>query len=133
MQKGTMMTAIVDGVVRLTNAFANTTKKAKETGLTTDQENAYIARVFSERIKEGNQYIEKIKELLSPKHASREEEKIKSLEKMHGVIKGYVSNANKFEKGFDKLLNERASRLTDTQEIARLFKTKGLHKESSEN
>jgi len=122
MQKGIMITVIVDGVVQLGGMFDSVAKKIKDEKVITEKESAYVTGMFNERLKEGNQFIEKIKELISPKIAISEEDKVKSLEQMFTVMKGYISSAKKFEKGFTKLCEERKARLMDVQEVARLFK-----------
>ncbi|MBN8837155.1 MAG: hypothetical protein J0I09_07850 [Sphingobacteriia bacterium] len=132
MQKGTMMTGIADGVLQLSGIFHQITKAVKENGLITDKEYGYIAAVFGERIKQGNQFIEKVKDLLSPKQKISEEEKIKQLEQMYSIVKSQLLNARKFEKGFERLCAQRKKRLTDTQEIERLLKEKGNKKDKVE-
>ena len=124
MQKGTMITGIVDAVVYITGVFARVAKKSKEEGLFTEKENAYIATIFNGMLKEGNQYIEKVKELLSPKHSMSEEDKLKLLNQMYEAMKGYEISAKKFEKAFAQLSGERCQKLTDLREVQRLFKSK---------
>jgi hypothetical protein len=131
MQKGTMMTGIVDGVIQITHVFARVAKKVKVEGLITDKESAYINQVFAERLKEGNQYIEKVRELLSPKLGVSEEEKLQLLSQMYGVVKSYANQAKKFENGFARLSSQRSKRVTDTQEIARLFTSKDPKKNNT--
>lgn len=121
MQKGTMITVIVDGVMQLTSLSEIIGKRIKEEKVITEKESAYISGVLAERLKEGNQYIEKVKEFISPKLAMSEEEKLKLLEQMYTVMKGYAAGAKKFEKGFNKLCEERKQKLADVQEVARLF------------
>ena len=121
MQKGTMITVIVDGVTQLNSLFEAVTKKIKEDKVITDKESAYITSVFNERLKEGNQFIEKIKELISPKPAISETDKLQLLTQMFTVMKENITAIKRFEKGFMKLCEERKAKLTDTQEVARLF------------
>lgn len=121
MQKGTMITVIVDGVMQLTALSETIAKRIKEEKVITEKEGVYISGVFAERLKEGNQYIEKIKELISPKLAMSEEEKLKLLEQMYSVMKAYAAGAKKFERGFNRLCEERKQKLADVQEVARLF------------
>ncbi len=119
-----MITGIVDAVVYITGVFARVAKKSKEEGLFSEKENGYIAAVFNDRLKEGNQYIEKVKELLSPRHSMSEEDKLKLLRRMYEVMKDYEANTKKFEKGFAQLSDERCRKLTDVREVQRLFKNK---------
>ena|ERR1035437_9924163 len=133
MQKGTMITEIVDGVVQITHIFARVTKKAKEEGVITEKENAYIAGVFTERLKEGNQYIEKVKELLSPKPLMSEQDKLQLLTRMYTVMKAYTTDAKRFEKGFARLSQQRSKRVTDTSEIAKLFKNRETKNDQNPN
>lgn len=121
MQKGMMITVIVDGVIQLTSLFETIAKRIKEEKVITDKEAAYINSVFTERLKEGNQYIEKVKELISPKLAMSEEDKLKQFERMYTVMKWYAADTKKFEKGFNRLCEERKQMLADVQEVARLF------------
>jgi hypothetical protein len=133
MQKGTMMTGIVDGVIQITNVFARVTKKAKEEGVITEKENAYIAGVFTERLKEGNLYIEKVKELLSPKPSGNEQDKLQLLTRMYGAMKAYTTDAKRFEKGFTRLSQQRSKSITDTSEIAKLFKNRETKNDQKPN
>jgi hypothetical protein len=124
MNKGILITGIVDGVANIAIAYTRVAKKAKEDGLVTEKENAYISSVFTEWIKEGNQYVEKVKEMLSPKLAMSEEDKLKLLGQMHEATTKYAMTVKKFEKGFTALLEQRRKKLTDTEEVQRLFKLK---------
>lgn len=121
MQKGTMITVIVDGVTQLNSLFETVAKKIKEDKVITEKESAYITGVFNEKMKEGNQFIEKIKELISPKLTMSEADKLQLLTQMFTVMKENITALKRFEKGFIKLCEERKAKLTDTQEIARLF------------
>lgn len=121
MQKGMMITVVVDGVMQLGTIAEIIAKRIKEEKVITEKESSYINGVFADRIKEGNQYIEKIKELISPKLAMGEDERLKVLEKMYRVMKGYTAGIKKFEKGFNLLCEERLQKLTDVQEVAKLF------------
>ncbi|MGN6212065.1 hypothetical protein [Parafilimonas sp.] len=121
MQKGTMITVIVDGVTRLNSLFEIVTKKIKEDKVITEKESAYITGVFNEKLKEGNQSIEKIKELISPKSAMSEADKLQLLTQMFTVMKENITTLKRFEKGFVKLCEERKAKLTDIKEVTRLF------------
>lgn len=130
MQKGTMIAGIVDGVTNVMAVAGRVAKKAKEDGLFTEKENAYINGVFNDWQKEGNQFIEKVKELISPKLSMTEEDKIKLFMQMYEVIKKYATAARRFEKGFANLSEERRKKLTDVEEVQRLFKIKNEGKET---
>lgn len=121
MQKGTMITVIVDGVTQLNSLFEAVTKKIKEDKVITDKESAYITGVFNEKLKEGNQFVEKIKELISPKSAMSEADKLQLLTQMFTVMKENITTLKRFEKGFVKLCEERKAKLTDIKEVTRLF------------
>lgn len=131
MNKGTMIVGIADGVAQIAKVSAEALIRSKETGVITDNERSYFVNKFNEWLKEGNQYIVKVQELLSPKHGSNDADKLKLLEQMYRTIKSYTVAAKKFEKGFSKLCTERSKRLTDTKEIERLFKGNGAKKEIS--
>ena len=121
MQKGTMITVIVDGVTQLNSLFEAITKKIKEDKVITDKESACITGVFNEKLKEGNQFIEKIKELISSKPAMSEADKLQLLTQMFTVMKENITTLKRFEKGFVKLCEERKAKLTDIKEVTRLF------------
>lgn len=121
MQKGTMITVIVDGVTRLNSLFEIVTKKIKEDKVITEKESAYITGVFNEKLKEGNQSIEKLKELISPKLTMSEADKLQLLTQMFTVMKENITTLKRFEKGFVKLCEERKAKLTDIKEVTRLF------------
>lgn len=121
MQKGTMITVIVDGVTRLNSLFEIVTKKIKEDKVITEKESAYITGVFNEKLKEGNQSIEKIKELISPKSAMSEADKLQLLTQMFTVMKENITTLKRFEKGSVKLCEERKAKLTGIKEVTRLF------------
>lgn len=121
MQKGTMITVIVDGVTQLNSLFEAVAKKIKEDKVITEKESAYITGVFNERLKEGNQFIEKIKELISPKLTMSEADKLQLLTQMFTVMKENLAAFKRFERGFIKLCEERKAKLTDIKEVTRLF------------
>ncbi|RXK81291.1 BAR domain-containing protein [Filimonas effusa] len=124
MNKGNMMTAIVDACTYINAALARVVRKSKEAGMFTDAENNYIISVFGEMTKEGNQYIDKVKELLAPKQPIPEDELLSTLTRMYTIMRGYSNRVKKFEKDFDTLIKKRSKRLTDIDEIQRVFKTK---------
>jgi hypothetical protein len=124
MQKGMMITGIVDGVVQIGQSFTRVSKKVKEEGLITEKESIYITGVFNEMLKTGNQSIEKVKELLSPKHTLNEQDKIQLLEQLYQAVKADTHRAIHFEKGFARLSQERSRRLSSTDEIERLFQNR---------
>ncbi len=121
MQKGTMIMVIVDGVTQLNSLFEAVAKEIKEDKVITEKESAYITGVFNERLKEGNQFIEKIKELISPKFAMSEADKLQLLTQMFTEMKENLAAFKRFERGFIKLSEERKARLTDIKEVTRLF------------
>ena len=124
MQKGTMMTGIVDACAYINAAFARIARRSKEGGMFTEAENNYIASVFTDMTKDVSQYIEKVKELLAPKQPVSEEETLATLGKMHAVMRSYTVGVKKFEKDFEALAVKRSKRLTDIEDVKKIFKIK---------
>lgn len=119
-----MMTGIVDACNYINGIQAAVIKKSKDAGMFTDAENSYIVSVFADMTKEGNQYIEKVKELLAPKQPIPEEELLSALTRMYTIMRGYANRIKKFEKDFDSLVLKRSKRLTDIEEVKKIFKIK---------
>lgn len=119
-----MMTGIVDACNYINGIQSAVIKKSKEAGMFTDAENGYIVSVFADTTKEGNQYIEKVKELLAPKQPIPEEELLSTLTRMYTIMRGYANRIRKFEKDFDSLVLKRSKRLTDIEEVKKIFKIK---------
>lgn len=121
MQKGTMITGIIDTNAFIGEVYASITKSAKEGGLFHEKETAYIASFFSVMLKEGHQYIERTKELLTPKQNLSEQDRQDQLLRMYTIMRGYRTCLQKIEKGFEKLCEERNRQRNELAELKKIF------------
>ncbi|RXK86988.1 hypothetical protein [Filimonas effusa] len=122
-KNGTMIVGIADATVKLAEASARVIKKAKDSGLFTTQEISFIVSFFNEMLKEPNQYVEKVKNLLIPKQNVSEDEKEKQLLHMHSNMRRNQAETRKIEKSFERLVNLRIKRSSDMEEVKDIFKT----------
>lgn len=130
MNKGNLMTGIIDGVANVTAIYMGVSKKAKEDGLLNLKEREYIANAFGQMIKDGNQAIENIRQMLSLKTSIQEEEKVQLLKELFDKVKANEKSATLFVKGFEKLTDSRKKKQTDINEVAILFAGKTGKKSS---
>ncbi|WP_153800884.1 hypothetical protein [Foetidibacter luteolus] len=125
-QKGTLITGILDAVTANMEIFVRVSKKSKAEGLYTAMENEYIAAKLNGINKEGNQCLEKLKELITSRQP--ENEKLESLRQMYAIMQRQAATARHFEKGFARLSEARKKKLSEIAEVEKLFEIRRRRK-----